>query len=163
MSDDRVTSVEIGGRTAESYLYVRPSVCSFIVKEPPNDAHTVMVFDDGFITVDETVMTFNKRPLTGIVDWFTGRTPTAVVRVGPPVGRPSRDHSTLTFTNSFKTVVFSVSGPETKTFVGDSDYFVCGNIQGSLFECLHDSFRHISTSSSLHSYYEDNTWNTGVR
>jgi hypothetical protein len=162
MSEDEIVSFRSYG-PHQSYVYVNAVDASFYVREDDRGSNVVFVFDDGFITVDGKSTMLNKRDTEGVVSWFSEREPTRVEHISAPPGRVRSENSTVKFVNKFKTMGFLMNLSKDVTFVGDSDIFVCGELKGTIFSCLHQLFSEQITSAKFVQYYEDSPATSRLR
>lgn len=139
----------------QSYVYVLPSPGSSLVVSTNDATPPTLVFDDGFVTMVKERVIFTNRVELGVINWFSQREPIDVKLIGPPSRKLSGDLKSVTFTDKWKTIGFSVDLPRSYTFVGDCGVFVCLEVRGSVFSCLQELFRLHLESSKIFQYYED--------
>lgn len=140
-----------------SYVYVRSVGSSLFVLDEREEPSPLIIFDDGFVTVDEDAVVFFDRSDRGTISWFSGREPLKVERVNSCRVNAKGGNYAVKFINSDKTVVFIVNFGKDFNFVGDADVFICGGVEGSIFFCLKSLFSEQPKSSRLLHYYEDNS------
>nr|BDT53075.1 19 kDa protein [wheat closterovirus 1] len=140
-----------------SYVYLKGVGPSLFVLDKREDPSPLLIFDDGFVTVDEDAVKFFDRNDRGILSWFNGREPYRVDRIDSCRVNVKGNNYAVKFINSDKTMVFIVNFGKDFNFVGDADVFICGGVEGSIFFCLKSLFFEQPRSSRLLHYYEDNS------